>query len=417
MKHAIRERSRSSSRCYGRRTRGSGIGPPGGCESWGRRKRVARFTTLDSKQQRDDLAFGANVKRHVQPNEGRVSVIVDEHGGWFGPRGGAGVIGLIALAAAAACTAPPPPPEPPRKPRNACEAADGEKEPRPALLGCATDTICASFVSRGVAQQAGGPRLDISCESRRPLQPLTAPILRLRLRAGDVYDSVLLYRATWQDDRWRAELVDELPVEAEWLPWIPEVPLDRRRPLVSRLRLAEPPVLSFDVRGGVGVVRELPASSGAPLLLSRMEPSKRIEEREGTSLWLAPDLRWWTRRAEAGIEAYRLVLSASLGFSFQFEAERRGTGGVLAGHCSCGAHRQWQLSADEWQGLRERGIKILDAESEGGHCGKDGYSTRMEAVVEGRWRVVERQCDTVGGLLSSLASRQKELVQACPPRE
>jgi hypothetical protein len=225
-----------------------------------------------------------------------------------------------------------------------------------------------------------------------------------------MYDSVLLYRGAWQGERWRAELIDELPVEGER-------GSDDRRPAASRLfRLADPPILTFEVRGGEGVVHEHPASNGAPLLLSPMEPSKRVEEREGTSLWLAPNLQWWTRRAQPGVEAYRVLVHEALGHSFLFEAERRGPGGVLEGRFDCGVQRRWQLSAEEWQGLRERGMKILDAEPHGGHCGMDGYSTVVEALVEGRWRVVERDCEDLGGLLSFLRSRERELVRECPPR-
>jgi hypothetical protein len=180
------------------------------------------------------------------------------------------------------------------------------------------------------------------------------------------------------------------------------------------LRLADPPILSFEVRGGEGMVREQSASNGTPFLLTRMDLSKRIDEHDGTSLWLAPDLRWWTRRAETGLEAYRVLVHPALGFMVIFEAERRGAGGVLEGTCACGAQRQWELSPDDWQSLRGRANKILDADSHGGRCGRDGWVALMEAVSEGRWRVVERDCDDVGELLSFLRSREAELVRACP---
>jgi hypothetical protein len=234
-----------------------------------------------------------------------------------------------------------------------------------------------------------------------------------------VYDSVLLYRAIWKGERWQAELVDELPVEGERSSrreTSNERIEDHGRAAPPPLRLAHPPILSFEVRGGQGVVREQSGPGEVPLVLSPMDPTRRVEEREGTSLWLALDLRWWTRRARAGVEAYRVLRHEALGYTFLFEAERQGLGGVLEGICGCGAQRRWQLSADEWQTLRDKGVKILDAEPYGGDCGRDGYSTIMEALADGRWRVVKRACEDVGGVLSFLRPREEELLQACSPR-
>jgi hypothetical protein len=147
-----------------------------------------------------------------------------------------------------------------------------------------------------------------------------------------------------------------------------------------------------------------------------VDATRRVEEREGTSLWLALDLRWWTRRREAGVEAYRVLLHEALGHTCGFQAERQEVGGVLDGFCTCGVQRRWRLSADDWQALREKGVKILDADPHGGRCGRDGYSLVAEALVKGRWRVVERACEDAGGILSLLEPRARELVGACPPR-
>jgi hypothetical protein len=288
---------------------------------------------------------------------------------------------------------------------NACEALAGAEDPHAAMLGCGVEHVCEHFLTRGVIPREGARALGLECEvqSGYGLLPLKAPWLRVLLRVdpqnpvvpGVAYASVLVYSATWQGERWLLEPTAELPLQR------------------SAVILANPPVLSIEWRQGLLVIADQSSSSRSPFQLTEIEPSKRPDEHEGISVVRALDLGLWAKRAQPGFEAYRIMVHFAFSGVSLFVARKEGQGGVLVGtrgHTSL----RWELSPERWQEFRSKAVLTLDAEPSGGRCGRDGYTVQMEAVAEGRFRVIQRACADVGGVLDLLQPYLRKLIGPAP---